>query len=130
MTTPQALRRSDRQIVTQAGWRPGSDLEDAAARRMIRWGVCGCVQEHRVGRYRLDFAFPDVMIAIEVDGWHHGRPDTMLRDAERDRTLRSHGWTVLRVDDGDGFDDRLCEAVIIVQSRRLWATGLGTAGRP
>jgi very-short-patch-repair endonuclease len=114
------LRRQVAELVRRAGWRTGSDIENDAALRLIRWGVGDCVQQMQVGRYRLDFAFPDVMIAIEIDGWQHGRPETMLRDAERDRALRAKGWTILRVDDGEEFFDRLLAAVLIVKSRRLW----------
>lgn len=64
-------------------------------------------REHRVGSYRVDFAFPDVMIAVEVDGPHHLRPDVATKDVWRDNFLRDAGWLVLRVHYGDGFPEQL-----------------------
>lgn len=50
-------------------------------------------------RYRLDFAFPDVRLVIEVDGWAgHFAPERRRSDHRRDYTLRQAGWTVLRYD--------------------------------
>jgi very-short-patch-repair endonuclease len=50
-------------------------------------------------RYRLDFAFPDLRLVIEVDGWAgHFAPEKRRSDHRRDRTLRQAGWTVLRYD--------------------------------
>jgi len=46
---------------------------------------------------RLDFAYPDIWLDIELDGmaWH-GTAADRRRDRERDRLLRSLGWRVLR----------------------------------
>lgn len=46
-----------------------------------------------IGSYRVDFAIPDVFIAIECDGKKYH--DTIL-DAERDMKIKKLGWTVLR----------------------------------
>lgn len=46
-----------------------------------------------IGSYRVDFAIPDVFIAIECDGKKYH--DSIL-DAERDVKLKKLGWTVLR----------------------------------
>jgi very-short-patch-repair endonuclease len=48
------------------------------------------------GRYRLDFAYPDRMVAAEVDGyaWHHS-PEQVERDTARRNRLQAAGWTVL-----------------------------------
>jgi len=51
------------------------------------------------GKYRLDFAYPLVKLAIEIDGPHHRLPGAKARDARRDRVLRSLGWTVVRFDE-------------------------------
>ena len=47
--------------------------------------------------FRIDFAYPDVLLAMEVDGvaWH-GTAADRRRDRERDRALEALGWTVLR----------------------------------
>jgi hypothetical protein len=45
----------------------------------------------------VDFAYPDLKIAIEVDGWAvHGTPDATRADFIRQNALELLGWTVLR----------------------------------
>ncbi|MEX1281358.1 MAG: DUF559 domain-containing protein, partial [Acidimicrobiia bacterium] len=44
-----------------------------------------------------DLAYPDLRIAIELDGRHwHDRPDAFQTDRERDRMAARHGWVVVR----------------------------------
>ncbi len=46
---------------------------------------------------RLDLAFPDRMIAMEVDGYSaHSSFPTFVRDRERQNQLILDGWTVIR----------------------------------
>lgn len=53
--------------------------------------------QERVGRYRLDLAFPKRKIAIECDGHaYHSTPEQKARDKRRDRYLVRNGWMVLR----------------------------------
>ena len=49
--------------------------------------------QYGIDRFRVDFAFPEVRLAVEADGraWHDAD-----RDASRDRKLRSLGWEVVR----------------------------------
>lgn len=49
-------------------------------------------------RFRIDFAFPVQTVAIEFDGYrHHGFSKKAFRKGlERQNTLVSHGWPVLR----------------------------------
>lgn len=53
------------------------------------------------GHYRIDFGYPAVKLAIEVDGPHHRLPEVQARDARRDRRLRQMGWTVDRFDEDE-----------------------------
>jgi hypothetical protein len=48
--------------------------------------------------YRIDFAYPGVLVAVEVDGPHHRLDPVRARDRRRDAFLRSLGWEVLRFD--------------------------------
>jgi very-short-patch-repair endonuclease len=53
--------------------------------------------QHKVGKYSLDFAIPDKMIAIELDGHeYHKTKYQRTHDAQRDRWLYGQGWHVLR----------------------------------
>ena len=49
--------------------------------------------QYGIDRFRVDFAFPEVRLAVEADGrdWHDAQ-----RDTARDRRLRSFGWDVIR----------------------------------
>ena len=45
----------------------------------------------------LDIAFPEALLAIEIDGWAwHSDPDRFQRDRQRQNALVAAGWTVLR----------------------------------
>ena len=89
-----------------AGWElgdkpPDSVLEPALARVLLRHGLPTAVFHRRVragGRvFEVDFAYPELRIVIEVDGWqHHGRRDAFERDRARDAALVAAGWVVLR----------------------------------
>lgn len=55
--------------------------------------------------WRLDFAWPDARIALEVEGgvWSRGRhvrPAGFLGDVRKYNTLAMRGWTLLRVTGG------------------------------
>ena len=105
-----------RQKVEALGLQPGTHPENLAAFRLHQWGHRDFVQQHRVGRYRLDFAWISVQVALEVDGPHHGRPDVAFKDAYRDRELRERGWIVLRVDVGDGLEAQLARASLVIHA--------------
>ena len=48
--------------------------------------------------YRLDLAYPEVLLAIEYDGADHLDPGRARRDLARQAVLTRLGWTVLRFD--------------------------------
>ena len=59
----------------------------------------GIVRQFHVAgtRYHFDFALPDKMIGVEIDGhqWHSTRQQRQ-HDSQRDRILQGLGWKVLR----------------------------------
>jgi hypothetical protein len=91
-----AIAQYTRQAVEAKGWLSGSTLENRFALRLSRIGIRppDLVQQHPVGRYRLDFADPDVLIGIEADGFYHRMPGA----AE--------------------LEERLCAAVILIRDER------------
>lgn len=101
--SPQMVAAMRRQLVAERGWRVGTDLENRVAILLSRWEVPGPVeQQYRIGRFRVDFAWPDRMIVLEADGWHHRAPEGAAKDRRRDSWLRSQGWVIFRVDDEHG----------------------------
>lgn len=61
-----------------------------------------CQAEFKPGipgrRFRIDIAFPDILLAVEVDGWqYHGKfKISHDRDRERQNLMVLHGWKILR----------------------------------
>lgn len=87
----------------QPGYSPGdSDRELDIVRLLAGTDLPAPVLGHRVriGRrtYKLDVAWPEVMRAIEFDGWDTHRTYTAFHgDRQRIRRLVAAGWTILPV---------------------------------
>ena len=47
--------------------------------------------------YKIDFADPIAMVAIEVDGCCHKSKEQKIKDAKKTKVLEALGWTVLRL---------------------------------
>jgi very-short-patch-repair endonuclease len=95
VTTPRArrLRRS---------------MTDAEARlwyALRRKGMAGYKfrRQHPVGRYVVDFACPDAMLIVEVDGGQHSWRGEA--DAVRTADLEAQSYTVLRVWNHEVFEN-------------------------
>jgi hypothetical protein len=76
-----------------------SVLEARTRRLILRAGLPIPVVEYRAGadgQYRLDFAWVELLLAIEVDGyaWHFSVDQKRHDDARRNR-LQAAGWRVL-----------------------------------
>jgi len=84
------------------GYEPGdSDLEMRFVRGLLAAGLPELVQQHRVRigtrRYRIDLAYPDEKLAIELDGWDtHRMRSAFDQDRARANDLVVGGWHVLR----------------------------------
>lgn len=79
---------------------PESDLEQIVLDALLDAGLRPVAQHWvEVGpkRYRLDLAFPGLMLAIEVDGSHHEEKPAKGADAIRQAALEAAGWTVERI---------------------------------
>ena len=79
-----------------------SELEKRFTALARRHGLPPLELQHEVwaaGRFvaRIDAAYPELKLAIEVDGFeHHSTPDAFQRDRTRQNRLVALGWTVLR----------------------------------
>lgn len=62
--------------------------------------------EHALGRWhKVDFAWPAIRLAVEVDGGAvHGTPAAARRDRRLDREMRDRGWRVERFMGDDVID--------------------------
>jgi REase_MTES_1575 len=64
------------------------------------------VAQHRVGRYRLDFAYPEAMVGVEIDGREfHSTPEQKAADKVRQDRLESGGWKILRFTGSEVYRD-------------------------
>ena len=71
---------------------------------------------HPVRKWRFDYAFPDYMVAVEVDGgvWTGGRhinPAGYINDMEKLNTAASMGWLVLRITTDDRFASKTIKLI-------------------
>ncbi|HVM09557.1 MAG TPA: type IV toxin-antitoxin system AbiEi family antitoxin domain-containing protein [Acidimicrobiales bacterium] len=113
--------------------RPDGLLEPRFARLRVRYELPEAQFQHAVGPYRVDFAYPELLIAIEVDGYAvHASPTSLRRDLERQNYLVGLGWTVLRFTWHDvvrrpGYVSATIRAELERAERNMWRpTGSGT----
>ncbi len=71
--------------------------------------IDGLVPQYTVLRYRIDFAIPDKMIAIEIDGHeYHKTKEQRTNDAQREREIKLElpaNWTVIRFTGSEIFQN-------------------------
>ncbi|HEV7687886.1 MAG TPA: hypothetical protein VGQ80_15030 [Acidimicrobiia bacterium] len=98
----------------RAGGATESWLEDQVVEFLRQRGFPPPVRQYRVGRWRLDLAWPERMVNFEADGrlWHTS-PSDRRRDAARDAALGGIGFRIERIgwlelnEDPDGLEARL-----------------------
>lgn len=100
----------------------GSALENRVTLLLHKFGALPeCEPQYRVGRYRLDYAWPRTRVCLEVDGPHHWQPDTAVRDRMRDSELRAAGWLTLWVDDqADNLAEQVVTALQVIRAAEEW----------
>ena len=102
------------------GYDPGdSDLETRSLRLIVAHGFPPPVQQYRLrigGRtILLDLAHPDVMLAMELDGFEYHRTRAAFDDDRtRGNLIVAAGWTLVR------FTSRTPDADIISSVRAVW----------
>lgn len=78
--------------------RSPSVLQNTFARLLRRAGLPDPVPEFEVlgGQYRIDYAYPDLLLGFELEGFEfHGGPTQAAADHVRRRRLAALGWTIL-----------------------------------
>ena len=103
----QARGRRRMQTVWQIleRWDPSIDLKDLDLQtRTWRWMLEDGIEEPEIEywvvvngiRYRLDFAWPDLKVCVECDGWeHHGLRRKFRSDRDKITELELAGWLVI-----------------------------------
>lgn len=67
-------------------------------------------------KFRCDRCYPDLLVAVELDGYDHTKPERFVSDVEKMNLLNLDGWCVLRAttammrDDPDSFFDLIRKA--------------------
>lgn len=82
--------------------------------------------QYPLGRYRTDFAFPAIKLAIECDGqaWH-SHPDKKAADQARDAELARFGWTTVRFSEIDLKENQPeVEKSVATLIYKLWKVAL------
>ena len=83
----------------------GSEFEFMFEGLLEKRGITCFEREYKFCEWKnsmFDFAFPSIMIAVEIDGgvWkqgRHNRPVGFMRDCEKLNIAGSLGWTVFRI---------------------------------
>lgn len=74
-----------------------SKLEQAFAASLREHGLTFQTQ-YRVAGFALDIAFPDLRLAVEVDGdYWHSTPKAIARDRKKDSVLAAEGWQIIHL---------------------------------
>ena len=108
-------------VVELADPRAESPGESRMRLAIVLAGLPTPVPQYRVGRFRLDLAYPDAMLGVEYDGADHLTPGRARRDLTREAELTRAGWELLHV----GGDNSMREIAILV-GRALTARGVPT----
>jgi very-short-patch-repair endonuclease len=86
-----------RQLLLAASDGARSEAERLLAKLLRAAGISGWKANYPVGPYKIDFAFPELKIALEADGWaFHSDGEAFQHDRKRQNYLMLLGWQVLR----------------------------------
>ena len=66
----------------------------------------------------MDFFFPEVRLAIEIDGGHHGRGQQAERDRNKERDCRRFDITLVRFTNAEVFGN---PAAVVEKLRGAWS---------
>ncbi len=118
-----AGRPESKRVATDWGKIWMSPIESLLYEAMLREGLAP-VPQFRIEGYYADFAFPDVLLAVEADGAAFHEGDRRQRDHQRDWILGRAGWTVKRFH-GTTIHQKAGNCAYVVRqevdARRRWA---------
>jgi very-short-patch-repair endonuclease len=74
-----------------------SEAERLLLKLLRRAGITGWKTDYPIAGYKVDVAFPQQRVVIEVDGWaFHSDPEVFAKDRKRQNAIALLGWQVLR----------------------------------
>lgn len=114
-----------------------SALEDALVFQLQALGAPEPVREYRfdkVRRWRFDLAWPDRMLAVEVQGgvWSrgkHGRGSGVAKDYEKLNTAQIMGWKVLQFETSSVKSGEAAELIMKVIIEAISTIKSGSAAQ-
>ncbi len=118
-----ASRPESMRVQTPAGLVWMSPIEFQLYDAMLREGLSP-IPQLCISGYYVDFAFPDVWLAVEADGAAYHGGARQARDRKRDWILRRNGWTVKRFHGTTIYHKAGNCAYVVkqeVETRRAWA---------
>jgi very-short-patch-repair endonuclease len=71
----------------------------------------------------VDFFFPEIRLAIEIDGEYHNTPQQLFQDLAREIEVEKFEVTVLRVSNREVFGDR---ETLVAKLREAWRKAIHT----
>lgn len=89
--------------------------------QLVEANIVGWVLQHQpipTRKWRLDFAWPDLKVAIEVQGMVHRIKQKFKRDIEKRAELMLAGWEVLEVD-----GEAIADGAALAWVKRLLGSG-------
>lgn len=98
---PQEARAPAAPIGPVMGKPTGSDIEELFAQQLALTKLPPAVREYhhlRGSKHRLDFAWPDLMLGVEVQGMAHRVRERFQGDIKKRAAGLLQGWRVLEVD--------------------------------
>src|SRR2546427_8523296 len=116
-------RPGSRRVHTPAGEIYMSPIEAQLYEAMQAEGLSP-IPQFCISGYFVDFAFPDVGVAVEADGAAYHGGARQQKDHKRDWILRRAGWTVKRFHGTTIYHKAANCAYVIrkeVEGRRMWA---------
>jgi very-short-patch-repair endonuclease len=85
------------QLITASADRAESEAERMLVALLRDAGITGWVLGHPLGAHRIDLAFPDLRVAIEVDGWAwHVDAERFRADRRKGNAINRARWDLLR----------------------------------
>lgn len=121
-----------RELVDWSTLEPWSHFERKVHRILIEAGITGwrgnwCYQPTAgsgIGSFPIDIAFPDLRVAIELNGYeYHHELSPWMRDMRKRNLLELDDWTVLTfcwedLDDPERFVAQVKDAIRLAEARR------------